>query len=178
VRALKAHRLLEVAVAVAPCHDGDAQAVTVAAALAWAKAQSFDAIVCGIGPGIVGTGTDLGHGGIAVADAANATAALRGRAIVTVRFSDGDARERHEGVSHHTRAAVALCIGAREVAWPAGLARPGSTWHERVVQVPVDGWEEACAGLPLLHMGRGPDDDPWFFAAAFAAGRLARMHLE
>jgi hypothetical protein len=22
-------------------------------------------------------------------------------------------------------------------------------------------------------MGRGPEDDPWFFAAAFAAGRLA-----
>jgi hypothetical protein len=27
--------------------------------------------------------------------------------------------------------------------------------------------------LTLRHMGRGPDDDPWFFAAAFAAGRLA-----
>ena len=26
---------------------------------------------------------------------------------------------------------------------------------------------------PLAHMGRGPGDDPWFFAAAFAAGRLA-----
>jgi hypothetical protein len=23
-------------------------------------------------------------------------------------------------------------------------------------------------------MGRGPDDDPWFFASAFAAGALAR----
>jgi hypothetical protein len=23
-------------------------------------------------------------------------------------------------------------------------------------------------------MGRGPAEDPWFFAAAFAAGRLAR----
>ena len=23
-------------------------------------------------------------------------------------------------------------------------------------------------------MGRGPDEDPWFFASAFAAGRLAR----
>jgi len=23
-------------------------------------------------------------------------------------------------------------------------------------------------------MGRGPDDDPWFFASAFAAGKLAR----
>jgi len=40
--------------------------------------------------------------------------------------------------------------------------------------VDVSGWREACAGLPLAHMGRGPDDDPWFFAAAYAAGRLAR----
>jgi len=23
-------------------------------------------------------------------------------------------------------------------------------------------------------MGRGPDDDPWFFASAFAAGKVAR----
>jgi hypothetical protein len=36
------------------------------------------------------------------------------------------------------------------------------------------GWREACDGLPLSHMGRGPDEDPDFFAAAFAAGRLAR----
>ena len=35
------------------------------------------------------------------------------------------------------------------------------------------GWEEACAGLPLSHMGRGPAEDPAFFAAAFAAGRVA-----
>jgi len=36
------------------------------------------------------------------------------------------------------------------------------------------GWRDACADLPLSHMGRGADDDPAFFAAAFAAGRLAR----
>ena len=41
-------------------------------------------------------------------------------------------------------------------------------------EIDVTGWEEACAGLPLSHMGRGRDDDPAFFAAAFAAGRLAR----
>jgi hypothetical protein len=40
------------------------------------------------------------------------------------------------------------------------------------------GWREGCADLPLSHMGRGPDDDPWFFAAAFAAGRVAREMLE
>lgn len=175
VRALKARGLLEIAVAVAPCHDGDAQAVTTAAALAWAKAQAFDAVVCGIGPGIVGTASTLGHGGIAVADAANAAAALRGRAVVAVRFSDGDSRSRHQGVSHHTRSAVTLCLGAREIAWPAGLALPD--WQERVVEVDVDGWGEACAVLPLDHMGRGPADDPWFFAAAFAAGRLARRYI-
>ncbi|MBA3347069.1 MAG: hypothetical protein H0T13_00760, partial [Actinobacteria bacterium] len=37
-----------------------------------------------------------------------------------------------------------------------------------------DGWEEACAGLPLDHMGRGPGDDPNFFRAAYAAGVAAR----
>jgi hypothetical protein len=44
--------------------------------------------------------------------------------------------------------------------------------------VDVTGWEEACAGLPLSHMGRGPDDDPWFFAVAYAAGRVASGLLQ
>ena len=175
VRALKQKGLVEMAVAVAPCYDGDAQAVTVASALAWAKAGSFDAVVCGIGPGIVGTGSKLGHGGMAVAEAVNATAALGGRAIVALRYSGGDPRERHQGVSHHTRAALRLCLGAREIAWPVGLVKPG--WHEPVTDIAVDDWMEACAGLPLSHMGRAPADDPWFFAAAFAAGRLARRYL-
>jgi hypothetical protein len=41
----------------------------------------------------------------------------------------------------------------------------------------VKGWREASEGLPLAHMGRGPDEDPWFFAAAFAAGTCARQLL-
>jgi hypothetical protein len=41
----------------------------------------------------------------------------------------------------------------------------------------VSGWLEACKGLPLAHMGRGPDEDPWFFAAAFAAGVAARRRV-
>ena len=77
--------LLEIAIAVAPCFDGDVQCVTTAAALAWATAQGFDAVVCAIGPGIVGTGSRLGHGGLAVAEAANVAAALGGRPILAVR---------------------------------------------------------------------------------------------
>jgi hypothetical protein len=86
-----------------------------------------------------------------------------------------DERERHRGVSHHTREVLGLCLGQVAVAWPAGREPP--EWLPRAVEVDVAGWEEACAGLPLSHMGRGPDEDPGFFAAAFAAGRLARTML-
>ncbi len=172
VRLLKTRRLLETAVAVAPCFDGDVQAISVGSALQWAKAKGFDAVVCGIGPGIVGTGTPFGHGGLAVADAANVASALDGRAVVTVRYSEGDTRERHRGVSHHTHAALRLVHGAYDIAWPAGLDPDPSLGS--VVEVAVEGWREACASLPLNHMGRRPADDPWFFAVAFAAGRHAR----
>jgi hypothetical protein len=78
--------------------------------------------------------------------------------VIAARISEADPRERHRGVSHHTIAVLDLCLGDVLVADDSQ----------------VDGWREACAGLPLGHMGRGPDEDPAFFAAAFAAGRLAR----
>ena len=158
-------------VAVGACFDGDRHAVGVASALAWAAGAGFEAAVCAIGPGVVGTASRLGHGGVAAADAANAAGALGGSAVLAVRVSHGDPRERHRGVSHHTRAVLELCLGDVAVAWPSGLEPP--EWLERRHEVDVTGWEEACAGLPLEHMGRGPVDDPWFFASAFAAGRLA-----
>jgi len=170
VRALKARRLLETTIAVAPCLDGDVACVSTAGALTQAVARGAQVVVCGIGPGIVGSGSRWGHGGLAVAEAANVAAALGAQAVVAPRVSLGDERERHRGLSHHTRAALALCLGDARVAWPRGLDRPDGV---DVVEVDVDGWELACAPLPLSHMGRGPDADPWFFAAAFAAGRLA-----
>ncbi len=172
VRLLKARQLLDTAVAVAPCFDGDVQTLSPASALAWAKAKGFGVVVCGIGPGIVGSGSSLGHGGLAVSDAANAAAALGGRAIVVVRYSGRDPRDRHGGVSHHTRSALRLILGDREIAWPSGLERDAALGE--VVEMDVDGWREVCANLSLIHMGRLADDDPWFFAAAFAAGRHAR----
>jgi hypothetical protein len=172
VRALRERGLLETAVAAAPCVDGDVRCVSVHAALAWAKASGHDAVVCAIGPGVVGTGTRLGHGGIAAAEAANAAASLGGQAVLAARVSERDPRERHRDVSHHTRTVLELCLGPVTVAWPAGLEAP--EWLEPRRTVDVSGWREACAELPLEHMGRGPADDPSFFAAAFAAGVLAR----
>ncbi|MFN2471593.1 MAG: DUF3866 family protein [Gaiellaceae bacterium] len=169
VRALKARGLLSTAVAASPCLDGDLQCVNVASALVWAVASGHAAVVCAPGPGIVGTGSALGHGATSAAEAAHVAAALGGRPILAPRVSHADARERHQGVSHHTRTVLRLADPA--VAWPHGPDRPA--WLG-ATEVDADGWREACEGLPLEHMGRGPGGDPWFFAAAFAAGRLAR----
>jgi hypothetical protein len=94
--------------------------------------------------------------------------------VLAVRYSEGDPRERHRGLSHHTRAVLALA-GQPEIAWPEGLEAPDEL--ETVTLVDVSGWEKACSGLPLEHMGRGPEVDPWFFAAAYAAGRLVSADL-
>jgi len=157
VRALKELDLLGVAVAVAPCLDGDVDCVTAAAGLAWA-CREHDAIVCSIGPGIVGTATSFGHGALALADAANTAIALGGRPVLAVRTSEADPRARHRSVSHHAQTVLDFCLGEVTLASDADGA----------------GWEEACAGLPLSHMGRGPEDDPAFFRAAYAAGVAAR----
>jgi hypothetical protein len=175
VRTLRERNLIEVAVGAAPCFGGDVDCVTVHAALAWAAAHGAEVVVCAIGPGLAGTGSRLGHGGLAAAEAANAASSLEGSPVLAMRVSTADERERHRGVSHHTRAALELCLGRVTVAWPSGLDAPG--WLEEREQVDVDGWREACGDLPLDHMGRGPDEDPCFFAAAFAAGRYARRLL-
>ena len=175
LRVLREFRYVETAIAVGACLDGDVECVSAASALLYAAAEQFDVVVCAIGPGIVGTGSTFGHGGLAAAEAANAAAALRGMPILAVRTSAGDPRERHHGVSHHARAVLQLCLGEVIVAWPTGYEAP--PWLEPRAEIDVSGWEEVCAGLPLEHMGRGPQEDSLFFAAAFAAGRVAADHI-
>ena len=171
VRALRARGLVERTVAVGACIDGDVACVSTAAALMWTAEQGYDAVVCGIGPGIVGTSSPWGHGGLAAAETVTTARTLGGRPVLAVRYSEADPRERHRGLSHHTRAVLALA-GEAKIGWPPDLPAPGSL--DAIEAVDVSGWEEACATLPLSHMGRGPADDPWFFAVAFAAGKLAR----
>ena len=156
VRVLRERGLVAATASVAPCFGGDVRCVSVASAQLWAAA-GHDVAVCAVGPGIVGTGTRFGHGAISLAEAANVASALGGTPILVQRVSSADERVRHRGVSHHTRAVLDLALGDVLIA-PDALA---------------DGWREACEGLPLSHMGRGPNEEGAHFAAAFAAGRLA-----
>ena len=175
VRALRDRGYLDVSVAVGACLDGEVECVSSASALLWAEGVGFDVVVCAIGPGIVGTGSRFGHGGVAAAEAANAAASLGGVPVLAVRASERDARERHAGVSHHSLAVLDLCLDQVVVPWPSGYEAPLEL--ERREEVDVSGWEQACADLPLSHMGRTPQEDPLFFAAAYAAGRAAAARI-
>jgi Protein of unknown function (DUF3866) len=172
LRSLRARGLVATTVAVGACVDGDVQCVSPASALLWCAAEGFDTVVCAVGPGVVGTGSSFGHGGVAAAEALHAAAALDGAPVLAVRASEGDPRERHRGVSHHVRDVLRLCGDGVVAAWPQGWDAPD--WLQPREQVEASDWRSACSELPLSHMGRGPDDDPLFFAAAFAAGRAAR----
>jgi len=156
VRALRSRGLVASTASVAPCFGGEVRCVSVASAQLWAAA-GHDVAVCAVGPGIVGTGTHFGHGAISLAEAANVASALGGTPILVQSVSSADERERHRGVSHHTLAVLDLTLCDVLIA-PDELG---------------DGWREACEGLPLSHMGRGPDEEGAHFAAAFAAGHLA-----
>jgi hypothetical protein len=176
VALLKRLGLLGAAIGAGACFGGDADCVNAWSALAWARAEGFDVAVCGIGPGIVGTATGLGHGGMAAAVAATAAVGLGGTPVLPLRVSDADPRDRHRGISHHALRVLSLDGPAVRVAWPDGF-EPRDEVEGAIAagaeRVDVSGWRAACDGLPLSHMGRGADDDPWFFAAAYAAGVVA-----
>jgi len=172
---LRRRGLVDATIAVGACIEGDIACVTAAAALAYVAREGFDVAVCSIGPGIVGTGSPLGHGAVAIAEALSAAVFLDGVPILAPRVSFADARERHRPLSHHVQAVLALSPPGITVAWPDGLDEPELA--AVVETVDVTGWQEACADLPLESMGRGPGNDPWFFAAAYAAGALAARRL-
>jgi hypothetical protein len=167
---------------------GDLEAVTLHEALLAARhVLAADVAVVTQGPGNLGVGTPWGFSGVAAGDAVNAVAAVLGRPVASLRISDADPRERHRGVSHHSRTAYGRVALARatvvvpELPEPlasdvaADLASSGIEERHDVVAVPSAGLYEALesSGLPLSTMGRGLAEDTAYFVAAAAAGRYA-----
>ena len=156
---------------------GDFEAVNLHSALLVARAEAgADAVVVGPGPGVVGTGSRFGFSGLEVASVIDATARLGGRQVVAVRFSSANPRERHRGMSHHTRTAVELASHPATLAIPVGEARPLELGEVVEVEVP-DGLTTALSTTGLSTMGRAPAEDPEFFRYALAAGVLAAQLL-
>jgi hypothetical protein len=172
VRLLRERELLAGHVTAAPAFGGEHDAITVAGALhAGFDALGWDAAVVGPGPGILGSATALGHGGLAALDNAHAALALGFRTVIVPRMSSGDPRERHRGLSHHTRTVLELLLRPVIVAVPAGedFEIP-VTMARREVETDIAGY--VSSGLPARTMGRSIEEDPLFFRAALAGGAV------
>lgn len=164
-------------VTAAPVYGGEREALSVSGALdAAANSLGWDAALVGPGPGIIGSDTRLGHGGMAALDNAHAALALGLPTLLSPRLSEADPRERHRGVSHHTLTVLELLLGGVGVPVPgdhsavaAKLAEVAGDRHKlHEAQPDVTGY--ASSGLPVRTMGRDFDEDYLFFEAALAAG--------
>ena len=125
VRELRERGLLAGHLTAGAAFGGEGEAITTAAGLHHAlRTLEWDAVVCGPGPGIVGSGTPLGHGGMAALDSAHVALALGCGTLVVPRMSSGDPRERHRGISHHTLTVLDLLLEPVTVALPAGMRSP------------------------------------------------------
>ena len=120
VRELKEKRLLHEVVSSGNCYGGDFEAPNIYSGLlaAASPAVAADVVICGIGPGVVGTASRYGHGGMSAALALNAACALGGEPVLSPRISGADPRERHRGFSHHSRAALSGALAGCRIAIP------------------------------------------------------------
>ncbi len=201
VRALRERELLAGHLTAGPAFGGEGEALTTVGALHHGlQTLGWDAAVCGPGPGIVGSSSPLGHGGIAALDSAHAALALGCPTLLVARMSSGDSRARHRGISHHTLTVLDLLLEPVTVALPAGMRSPvgadlraglGTVFGgslpsrpaleldvERPVRITRHDWRRALVDLPAYAesglsaatMGRGLTEDPLFFGAALAGG--------
>jgi hypothetical protein len=179
VAQLRERNLLGGHITVGPAYGSEHEALSVAGALdAAANSLGWDAAIIGPGPGIIGSETRLGHGGMAALDSAHAALALGLPTLLSPRLSAADPRERHQGVSHHTLTVLELLLGGVGVPVPTGnpevaaqLANAADDRH-RLQEAQSDLAGYAATGLPSRVMGRGIEDDQLFFAAPLAAGHV------
>jgi len=182
---LRCAGLLDLTVTAGQAFGGEVEAVNVPSALCLARQRGADIAVVAMGPGGVGTGTELGFGALEVGNVLDAASWLGGTPIACVRYTTADRRQRHGGVSHHTITAlgratlrpVLVPIPAGELAGTiqAQLTAVGISGRHRVVTVDVPDVMAVldAAGIEVATMGRRPADDPAFFTVAAAAGTAA-----
>lgn len=168
-------------VTAAPSYGGEHEAISLAGALdAAAGKLGWDAVIAGPGPGIIGSESRLGHGGIAALDTAHAALALGLPTALSPRLSSADPRERHRPVSHHTLTVLGMLLAPVEIPVPSGnpvvtaLLADAAGWRHRLHEEHADLSGYAASGLPAETMGRTLEEDPLFFAAALAAGAALR----
>jgi|CXWL01.1.fsa_nt_gi hypothetical protein len=177
VAELRSRSMLTGTITAGHAFGGDLEAVNVASALQLAvEVQRAGIVICAMGPGVVGTGTALGTTAVEVAAILTVAHQLRARPVMMVRASSADPRQRHLGISHHSRTALALTPVAVDVACvPELIDQFGAIGPHRVIGVDPPDVVALLerAGLEVTTMGRGPRDDEIFFRTVASAATHA-----
>ncbi len=194
VEFLRQEGFIDAAITAGQAFGGDLEAVNVYTALQGARhVLGADACIAAMGPGVLGTGTAFGFSGIEQGENINRVNVLGGAAVTCLRLSFAEKRERHRGVSHHSLTSL-----GRAALTPASVALPRELKGEErglaLAQLEAAGlpgihtlcWHETAGileelaglGRKVNTMGRGLGEDPFFFAAAAAAGREGARCLE
>jgi hypothetical protein len=191
VRTLSERGLLAGHITAGPAYGGDGEAITTAGALHHGlRTLGWDAVVCGPGPGIVGSSSPLGHGGMHALDSAHAAIALGSPTLVIARMSSADGRPRHRGISHHTLTVLDLLLEPVTVALPAGIrspvgadlrARLGSVFGGSSVERTRPRMElevDRPARMARHDWRRAPVDMPAYLASGLPTETMGRMLVE
>jgi hypothetical protein len=174
VRTLRSRGLLAGHITAGQAHGGEQEAISIEGAIDAALHQ-WEAAIIGPGPGILGSDSRLGHGGMAALESAHAALALGLKPLIVPRMSSGDPRPRHQGLSHHTGTVLELLLKPVHVALPEHQPLPGR--HQAVsATVDLDGYRGS--GLPATTMGREIDQDELFFRAALAGGAVLAEEID
>ncbi len=164
-------------------YGGDYEAVNIYSALIAAKeiAQA-DAVLLGMGPGHVGTGTKWGFSAIQLGEGVNAVNILGGRPIFCPRISFMDLRLRHRGISHHSLTILSkVTLSPALVVMPHLPSNQASVLKKQIADHKIEErhyviWEHGEDGWNYLQetsysfytMGRGLTEDKAFFLGACA----------
>lgn len=187
VAELKKKGILTQTITAGHAFGGDLEAITVPSALVAANLiGKADFIIVAMGPGIVGSNTKYGFTGMEQAHILEDIQRLGGTPIAVPRVSSADPRERHRGLSHHSRTVLGEMTFAKawvplpeKKVWTETLKdqfkQAGITDKHRIVNVNVPDVNKVLDKLSLhvTTMGRDSRQDPAFFATSMAAGVLA-----
>lgn len=170
VSRLRDNKTLAHTITAGQAFGGDYESLTVvggvAAAFEFLKA---DLVIVGMGPGIAGTSTRVGNSALECLAISETLASLGARVQYALRMSNADPRERHLGLSHHSRTVMELLSERVGICAPSSYA--GSDISDTVPRVDVEkllGKLRNEVWLPKS-MGRGIAEDPLFYEATLAA---------
>jgi hypothetical protein len=190
VRALRERGLLAGHITAGAAYGGELEAITTAGALHHGlHSLGWEAAVCGPGPGIVGSSSPFGHGGMNALDSAHTALALGASTLLVARMSSGDDRPRHRGLSHHTLTVLDMLLEPVTVALPAGIRSPagadlraglgsvfGSARAPSKPQLKLD--VDRPARMARHDWRRAPVDLPGYLAGGLPSKTMGRTILE